>query len=61
MTHVYHLNSLAQCRERVGVRDIVWRNCLARHTSDSHHLTGTSLCEIPLSVDRTYFSVIRFL
>src|SRR6202158_277745 len=29
-------NSLARCRERVRVRDHVWRKCLARHTSVPH-------------------------
>src|SRR5882762_3278689 len=27
--------SLSRCRERVRVRDLVWRNCLMRHTSDA--------------------------
>src|SRR6266852_3421919 len=37
-------NSLARCRERVRVRDLVWRNCLVRHTSDASQKTKVRAC-----------------
>src|SRR6266403_1792244 len=50
-------NSLARCRERVRVRDIVWRNCLARHMSDApenqeRSLTRRSKTNVDLSRHR---------